>query len=110
MDKLTISILEAAEALGVGRTAAYEAARTGEIPTIRIGKRLLVPIVALERRLIEACGLGTDLTPAEPVTEREATEAREYKRAEEVEKRARESDARRRRRRGSVQRAARSAE
>jgi len=54
MDKKTLSIPEAGKALGIGRSAAYEAARTGQLPTIRIGKRLLVPIVALERLLEQA--------------------------------------------------------
>lgn len=52
--KQTYTIAEVALILGVGRTAAYEAARTGEIPTIKIGKRLLVSKVALERLLAGA--------------------------------------------------------
>ncbi len=51
MDKLTLSVPEVAEILGIGRAAAYEAARTGQIPTIRIGKRILVPVAALEQLL-----------------------------------------------------------
>lgn len=51
MDKKTLTIPEAAKVLGVGRSAAYEAARTGQIPTIKIGKRILVPVTALERLL-----------------------------------------------------------
>ncbi len=51
MTKRTITIPEAAKTLGIGRSAAYEAARTGQIPTIRIGKRILVPIAALDRLL-----------------------------------------------------------
>ncbi len=51
MEKRTYSIPEAAKVLGIGRTAAYEAARMGQIPTIRIGKRILVPIAALDRLL-----------------------------------------------------------
>ncbi len=39
---------------GIGRSAAYEAARRGEIPTIRIGRKLLVPIAAVERLLEQA--------------------------------------------------------
>ena len=35
----------------VGRSASYEAARRGEIPTIRIGRKQLVPIAAIERKL-----------------------------------------------------------
>ncbi len=49
----TYTVTEAGEVLGIGRSAAYEAARTGQIPTIRIGKRILVPVVALERMLRE---------------------------------------------------------
>lgn len=49
--KLTISITEAAERLGISRNLAYEAARRGDIPTIKIGKRLLVPITTLDRLL-----------------------------------------------------------
>ncbi len=53
-DILAWTIPEAAKKLGIGRNTAYEAARTGEIPTIKIGKRLLVPREALERKLAEA--------------------------------------------------------
>ena len=38
---------------GVGRSASYEAARRGEIPTVRIGRKLLVPVAAVERMLAE---------------------------------------------------------
>ena len=47
--KLTVP--EAAKALGIGRNAGYEAARRGEIPTIRIGKRIVVPRAAFEQML-----------------------------------------------------------
>jgi excisionase family DNA binding protein len=50
-ERMTLTIPEAAKALGIGRNAGYEAARCGDIPTIRIGKRLLVPRAALERML-----------------------------------------------------------
>ena len=48
---LTVSVAEAARMLGIGRNLAYEAVRRGEIPVIRVGKRLLVPLPALERML-----------------------------------------------------------
>lgn len=51
MDRKTLSVPEAAEVLGIGRSAAYQAARTGELPTIKIGRRVLVPMVALDRLL-----------------------------------------------------------
>ena len=47
----TMTIPKATQRLGIGRNQAYEAARRGEIPIIRIGKRLLVPVAALERML-----------------------------------------------------------
>lgn len=47
----TMTVPEAAAILGIGRNAAYEAAKTGQIPTIRIGKRILVPRAALDRML-----------------------------------------------------------
>lgn len=44
--RATISIEEAAALLGIGRTAAYEAANRGQLPTRRLGRRLLVPVPA----------------------------------------------------------------
>ncbi len=49
--RLTMSVTEAAKRLGIGRNQGYEAARSGQIPTIKIGKRLLVPTGALDRLL-----------------------------------------------------------
>jgi excisionase family DNA binding protein len=37
--------------LRLSRDSAYEAARTGALPTLRIGRRLIVPRRALERML-----------------------------------------------------------
>jgi len=45
--KATITIEQTAQLLGLGRTAAYDAARRGELPTRRLGRRLLVPVPAL---------------------------------------------------------------
>ena len=51
VERQTLSIPEAAAYLGIGRNTAYEAARTGELPTIRIGGRIVVSRIALERLL-----------------------------------------------------------
>lgn len=51
--KLTLSVEEAAKVLGIGRNLCYEKVKTKEIPSIRIGKRLLVPKKALARLLEE---------------------------------------------------------
>lgn len=48
---ITYRIEEAAKLLGIGRNTAYEAARTGQLPTVRLGKRLVVPKAALEKLL-----------------------------------------------------------
>jgi excisionase family DNA binding protein len=53
-DRLTWSINEAAQVLGISRASAYEAAHRGELPVRVIGRRMLVPRVALLRLLNEA--------------------------------------------------------
>ena len=45
---LTLTIPEAAELLGISLSKAYEAARLGQIPTIRVGTRILVSRRRLE--------------------------------------------------------------
>jgi excisionase family DNA binding protein len=61
-DKLTLSVEEAAKLLGIGRNLCYDKAKTGEIPVIKIGRRLLVPRSALEKLLANPKPLN--LTPA----------------------------------------------
>ncbi len=56
-DVLTIE--EARKVLRLGRNAAYQGIANGEIPSIRIGRRILVPRVALENMLRgEVAGSG----------------------------------------------------
>jgi excisionase family DNA binding protein len=43
---------DVAEALGLSRAAAYNAVKTGEIPSIRIGRRIVVPTAALRKMLM----------------------------------------------------------
>jgi hypothetical protein len=51
----TMSVPEAGRRyLGLGHSAAFEAARRGELPVIRIGRFVRVPIVAMERMMEEA--------------------------------------------------------
>jgi len=57
-----LSVAEAGEALGISRWSAYQAAKSGQLPTIRIGRRLLVPVAALDRMLNQAAtGNGGDV-------------------------------------------------
>jgi excisionase family DNA binding protein len=50
-ERRVVTLDEAAVLLRISRGSAYQAAKTKEIPTIRIGRRLLVPAKALERML-----------------------------------------------------------
>ncbi len=50
-DRLTLTVEEAATLLGISRAFAYEAVGRGEVPSIRIGRRILVPKAALQRLL-----------------------------------------------------------
>ncbi len=50
-ERLTLTVEEAATVLGVSRAFAYEAVRRGDIPAIKIGRRILVPKTALHRLL-----------------------------------------------------------
>ena len=51
MQRLTLTVLETSRLIGVSRGTAYEAVRSGAIPSIRIGRRILVPKDALEQWL-----------------------------------------------------------
>ncbi len=57
--RLNLAVDEAATALGISRAFAYEAVARGKIPCIRIGKRILVPIVGLNR-LLESAGTAIE--------------------------------------------------
>jgi hypothetical protein len=51
----TLSVPEAGKIyFDLGKNASYEAVKRGEIPSIKIGSRLRVPIAALERMLSDA--------------------------------------------------------
>ena len=41
--RMTMTLTEAAATLGIAKATAYKAAKTGQLPTIRMGHRLLVP-------------------------------------------------------------------
>jgi excisionase family DNA binding protein len=52
-EALVYAVPEAGKLLGLGRAGSYEAAKRGELPVIRIGRRLMVPKAALHD-LLEA--------------------------------------------------------
>lgn len=47
----TMSVTEAARILGISRTTAYECVRSGDLPSVRLGGRIVVPTQAVERLL-----------------------------------------------------------
>ena len=49
LEPAAVSVTEAARLLGLSRRSAYRAAAAGELPTVRIGGRILVPV----HRLLE---------------------------------------------------------
>ena len=51
-EPLTQSVRQTAKELGIGVNQAYEAVRRGEIPNIKIGKRILVLREPLKRMLL----------------------------------------------------------
>jgi excisionase family DNA binding protein len=58
---LTMTVPEAGKKyFGLSRDGSYRAAERGEIPTIRIGRLLRVPVRALERMLDQVERIGTD--------------------------------------------------
>ncbi len=42
-ERLTVTVTEAAGLLGISRAMAYECVRAGQIPSVRLGNRILVP-------------------------------------------------------------------
>jgi excisionase family DNA binding protein len=49
--RAVLTVPEAGKLLGLSKNPAYSAAARGEIPTIRIGRKLVVPKAALARLL-----------------------------------------------------------
>ena len=51
--RLTFTVVEAATLLGIGRNSAYEAIKAGILPSVQIGRRILIPRAALEQFLLK---------------------------------------------------------
>ena len=61
-----ISVEEASTLLGISRRSAYRAATNGEIPSLRLGRRVLVPTA----RLLDLLGLPADALKAQATPSR----------------------------------------
>jgi excisionase family DNA binding protein len=64
-ERLVYTVPEAGRLLGLSRNGSYEAAKRGDIPTIRIGRLLLVPKGPFHR-MLEPMATGT-ATPAKEI-------------------------------------------
>lgn len=51
VNRKTYTVREAAEILGISNNSAYEGVKSGEIPSVRVGKRILIPKAALDNML-----------------------------------------------------------
>ena len=51
MEKLTLTVREVQQALGIGRNAAYCLANRADFPAIRLGNKLIIPRDAFMRWL-----------------------------------------------------------
>jgi excisionase family DNA binding protein len=58
-EKIILSVTETAYLLGLSRNSTYQGVQSGAIPSIRVGKRILVPRAALER-MLECGGTNAD--------------------------------------------------
>ena len=50
-ERATMDVGEAAKLLGLSRNAAYAAVAAKQIPSLRLGRRIVIPRAALERML-----------------------------------------------------------
>jgi excisionase family DNA binding protein len=64
-DKPTMTVEEVALVLGISRASAYQAVRTGEVPSVRIGHRIVIPTAAV-RRILEVDGDTRPLATPRP--------------------------------------------
>jgi excisionase family DNA binding protein len=53
-DRVTLTVEEAAQLLGISRTLAFQAVRSGEVPAIRVRRRILIPVALLNQLLLGA--------------------------------------------------------
>jgi len=53
-ERIVYTVSEAARLLGISRPSAFQGIERGEIPHIRVGRRILIPKAALEKLLANA--------------------------------------------------------
>jgi len=56
VNRLCVTVPEAAAMLGLSRNFTYEMVKQKQLPVVKFGKRLLIPRAALEKRLEKEAG------------------------------------------------------
>ena len=64
--RVTVSVEEVATILGIGRSMAYEAVRRGQLPSRRLGRRIVIPVPLL----LDWLGVSPDQVPFPPAATR----------------------------------------
>ena len=62
MDRLLLRPAEAAEAIGVSRSRMYELLASGDVPSIRVGRTVRVPVAALQAWIAERLRTDAETT------------------------------------------------
>ncbi len=58
LERQVLTVPETARILGISRSTCYDAVKKGQLPVVVVGRRYLIPRVALERLLMEAAPKG----------------------------------------------------
>lgn len=62
MECMTMSVIEMANSLGIGRNVAYNLVKNGRIPSIKIGRQIRIPKKAFEKWLLD------EITKTQPIS------------------------------------------
>lgn len=76
-ERPTLTVEETAAILQLGRNTVYDAVRSGEVPSIRVGRRYLVPTA----RLASMLGLTDENEVGEPTIAADAQPPRSQRRS-----------------------------
>jgi excisionase family DNA binding protein len=69
-EPLVVSVARAATLLGISKAMAYELAHRGELPVLRLGRRIVVPRTGIDKLVASA------VTSASPGATRASTDGR----------------------------------
>jgi len=58
--KLTMNVTELSEQLGISKPTAYELTRRSDFPTLKIGRRIVIPVEAFQLWLTNASKQNQD--------------------------------------------------